>query len=136
MATTETNNPGDNMSTNLTTTEAVLDDRRARERARREYAAIAKRAGMTAAELTAAAREQGHATDATTTPAQWVAAARRVRCRCGRCAGTGQFVTMVLNGRPTGPGGICFRCEGKGYQTDADRRRNYGHDLHYMARAC
>lgn len=36
--------------------------------------------------------------------------------RCGRCAGTGEFITMVVNGRPTGPGGICFRCGGKGVQ--------------------
>lgn len=36
--------------------------------------------------------------------------------RCGRCAGTGQFITGMLNGKPVGPGGICFRCAGKGRQ--------------------
>src|SRR4051812_44928517 len=50
------------------------------------------------------------------------------RAKCRRCAGTGQFITRVENGVPTGPGGECFRCGGKGYQTVADRRRNYGHD--------
>lgn len=36
--------------------------------------------------------------------------------RCGRCAGTGEFITGLHNGVPTGPGGICFRCGGKGVQ--------------------
>lgn len=43
------------------------------------------------------------------------------------------FVTAVVNGKPTGPGGVCFRCQGKGYQTDEDRRRNWGYDQ-YAAR--
>ncbi len=47
---------------------------------------------------------------------------------CGRCAGTGAFVTYVLNGKPKGPGGDCFRCDGKGYHTRADRKRNWGYD--------
>lgn len=47
---------------------------------------------------------------------------------CRRCAGTGKFITGTLNGQPTGPGGICFRCGGKGVQTEADARRNYGYD--------
>lgn len=55
--------------------------------------------------------------------------------RCERCSGTGQFITMSLNGKPTGPGGICFRCEGKGYQTEADKRRNWGYDNHAAAAA-
>ncbi len=49
---------------------------------------------------------------------------------CGRCAGTGQFITYVENGKPRGPGGICFRCEGKGRHTQADRKRNIYHDMH------
>lgn len=49
---------------------------------------------------------------------------------CGRCAGTGQFITGMLNGKPTGPGGPCFRCGGKGYHTRDDRRRNDYHDTH------
>jgi hypothetical protein len=43
---------------------------------------------------------------------------------CRRCAGTGQFITGVTNDVPTGPGGDCFRCGGKGYQTPADQKRN------------
>lgn len=76
--------------------------------------------------------------------------------RCQRCAGTGQFITGTENGKPTGPGGICFRCEGKGVQTDCgaahhllvdaavkartrdagaccDTTRNDLYDTHYMS---
>ena len=49
---------------------------------------------------------------------------------CGRCAGTGQFITYVENGKPRGPGGICFRCAGKGRHDAADRKRNLYHDMH------
>jgi hypothetical protein len=53
---------------------------------------------------------------------------------CRRCATTGQFITYVENGVPKGPGGICFRCGGKGVHTLADRRRNLSHDRHAFAR--
>ncbi len=49
--------------------------------------------------------------------------------KCRRCAGTGQFITYVENGVPKGPGGICFRCGGKGVQTEDDQRRNWGYDM-------
>ncbi len=54
---------------------------------------------------------------------------------CGRCAQTGDFITGTLNGKPTGPGGPCFRCNGAGYHDQADRRRNHWHDIHAMAEA-
>ncbi len=54
---------------------------------------------------------------------------------CGRCALTGAFITYVENGIPKGPGGICFRCEGKGFHTWTDRKRNRYHDMHFMCRA-
>lgn len=63
------------------------------------------------------------------TPQDWVKYARRVSWHCKRCGGTGQFITMVMNGQPTGPGGICFRCGGKGYQTPSDAHRNYWHAM-------
>jgi hypothetical protein len=69
------------------------------------------------------------------TPRAWVAAAQRVAWPCKRCAGTGQYITRVENGRPTGPGGPCFRCDGKGRQTPTDAHRNHWHDQHYLARA-
>jgi hypothetical protein len=53
---------------------------------------------------------------------------------CGRCAHTGRFITYVENGIPKGPGGICFRCEGKGFHSRADRKRNHYHDLHAFCR--
>ena len=65
------------------------------------------------------------------TPADYLAAAERVALRCGRCAGTGAFVTRVENGVPKGPGGSCYRCAGKGVQTVEDAHRNNTHDRHY-----
>jgi len=52
--------------------------------------------------------------------------------RCKRCAGTGQFITYVENGVPKGPGGICYRCNGKGFQIQRDRNRNWGYDNFYQ----
>lgn len=49
---------------------------------------------------------------------------------CGRCGGTGRFVTGSVNGKLVGPGGICFRCSGKGTHTQNDRRRNDYFDTH------
>jgi hypothetical protein len=69
-------------------------------------------------------------------PRTWVQVARKVTFMCRRCAGTGAFITYVENGQPKGPGGICYRCEGKGVQHDGDVLRNIEHDKHYMARAC
>jgi len=68
------------------------------------------------------------------TPERCCAAAQIVTFMCRRCAGTGQFITMVENGQPKGPGGICFRCQGKGVQDDKDVRRNEYHDQHYCGR--
>jgi hypothetical protein len=48
--------------------------------------------------------------------------------KCGRCAATGRFVTMIENGKPKGPGGACFRCNGKGYHDLTDRKRNNYYD--------
>ena len=55
-----------------------------------------------------------------------------LRAVCRRCCGTGSFITRMENGVPKGPGGICYRCNGKGYQTEADGRRNYGYDNFYQ----
>jgi DnaJ-class molecular chaperone len=50
------------------------------------------------------------------------------KVKCGRCAGTGEFITRVENGKPTGPGGKCYRCNGKGHHTQDDRKRNNGYE--------
>lgn len=69
------------------------------------------------------------------TPTECIKALENLTCTCKRCAGTGQFITGVLNGQPTGPGGICFRCEGRGYQNLADARRNRAFDAFNVNRA-
>ena len=52
---------------------------------------------------------------------------------CHRCGGTGRFITRIENGKPVGPAGhSCFRCDGKGHHTQADRKRNYGHAMNYV----
>lgn len=73
------------------------------------------------------------------TAAEWIAAAEVVAAEvvvpCARCAGTGRFITYVENGIPKGPGGPCYRCEGKGKQTSADRMRNHWYDRAAFGRA-
>jgi len=45
-------------------------------------------------------------------------------CKNGTYFGAG----YVENGVFKGFTGTCFRCGGKGYQTESDRRRNWGYD--------
>jgi hypothetical protein len=66
------------------------------------------------------------------TPQRWVEVARATAVRCGRCAGTGMFITGMVNGQPVGNGGQCFRCRGKGKQTYADGKRNMAYDRHLI----
>lgn len=68
------------------------------------------------------------------TPENFLLVAKCVSIPCRRCAQTGRFITGSLNGQPTGPGGICYRCEGKGWQDDSDARRNYGADVNQIVR--
>jgi hypothetical protein len=67
-------------------------------------------------------------------PCDFVSAAKGLTFKCSRCAGTGAFITYVENGIPKGPGGECFRCQGKGYQTLKDAKRNAYHDAHFCPR--
>lgn len=48
------------------------------------------------------------------------------------CNGSGKFYSggAIVNGSFTGTIGICFRCEGKGWQSEADRKRNRYYDNH------
>ena len=71
-------------------------------------------------------REQTRA--AAETGAAWLRRARLVKVPCGRCACTGRFITRTVNGKPEGPGGDCFRCNGKGYQDTDDLYRNRAYD--------
>lgn len=98
--------------------------------ARAEYRQIRERSESRSFARFDAAVKEFLADIATPTPAQFVTAAKLARFFCGRCGGTGRFVTYVENGIPKGPGGACYRCQGKGTQNDADARRNYGADLH------
>ena len=59
------------------------------------------------------------------TPMDYVNAAKRFSCKCDKCNGTGAYGAL----RPGYRSGTCYRCAGKGKQTDADLRRNYGYDL-------
>ena len=68
------------------------------------------------------------------TSADAVICAKSVKIPCARCAGSGSFITGMLNGKPVGPGGECYRCNGKGWQNDQDARRNYGADIHAVVR--
>jgi len=65
------------------------------------------------------------------TPELWVRAAETVELPCRRCVSTGQYITGTLNGVPTGPGGPCFRCNGRGVQVAADGWRNLTYDTKY-----
>jgi len=57
------------------------------------------------------------------------------REKCDRCNGTGTAIWgAIVNGKPT-HSGTCYRCQGKGLQTEADKRRNYGYDCHAAVRA-
>jgi hypothetical protein len=53
----------------------------------------------------------------------WVWAAQQVEFGCPKCDTTGQYKSPVTNAY-----GMCFRCGGKGYQNDRDRRRNIAYD--------
>jgi DnaJ-class molecular chaperone len=103
------------------------------EKLRNLYKQIRRRSSArTAAEFDAAVKAllTNEGKDAPTAE-DFVSAAQRVRFPCRRCAGTGQFIYLVENGVPRGPGGICFRCGGRGWRTDKDERRNYVYDVHY-----
>jgi len=95
------------------------------QEAREEYKRIANRSGQTPEDFNHVVSQL---VEEDSSPEQWVAAAKRARFFCKRCAGTGSFITYIENGVPRGPGGACYRCGGKGSQNDADRRRNYGYD--------
>lgn len=55
---------------------------------------------------------------------------------CHKCGGTGIWYGhgYVLNGVFQGPSGKCYACEGKGVETDADQRRNWGYWQHHAIR--
>lgn len=49
---------------------------------------------------------------------------------CDGCGGSGIWYGRgyMENGVFRGPTGKCFRCDGKGHQTEADRKRNQNYD--------
>ena len=48
------------------------------------------------------------------------------KVQCWKCNGTGKFYAggAVVNGVYTGRVGPCYGCQGKGFQTPSDRKRN------------
>lgn len=67
-------------------------------------------------------------------PSGWVEAAECAVVRCGRCAGTGRYITHTENGKARGSGGVCFRCNGQGQQTAQDGHRNAAADRELIRR--
>lgn len=121
----------------MTTIAATKEEAYNKERDRRAYLAIRGRSHCEDRAMFDSLVKQALAKmigKKSPTSADAVMCARFVKIPCGRCAGSGQFVTGMLNGQPVGPGGICYRCDGKGWQNDADARRNYGADLHMVVR--
>lgn len=55
------------------------------------------------------------------------------RYPCDGCKGDGIYygAGRVENGKFIGFTGKCFRCGGKGYQTEADTKRNWGYDNYH-----
>ncbi len=52
--------------------------------------------------------------------------------KCWSCGGSGKYHGhgAVVNGKFTGYVGTCYRCNGKGWQTKADEKRNEYYDNH------
>lgn len=74
------------------------------------------------------AQEIARATNATRLQRGHTHESKRPECLyCGNCGGSGNYSWgAVVNGKVTHTG-TCFQCAGKGYQDDADQRRNYGY---------
>ena len=69
-----------------------------------------------------------------TTPIEWIEALKGITVKCTRCACGTYYWGGTVNGIPRFSG-ECFRCDGKGYQTMSDFRRNRGYDKHAISRA-
>lgn len=58
----------------------------------------------------------------------WLDRVKRAKCECAHGVYYGRG--YVENGVFKGQTGTCFRCGGKGYQTNRDRKRNRYYDSH------
>ena len=108
------------------------------EQYRAEYRRIRDRADVhSPADFDRAVRMTLGERAATATPAEWVAAAKVAPFSCNRCGGTGVYAKSwdLIQGTPRGFSGVCYRCRGRGYQTDLDSQRNYAADLRAMREA-
>lgn len=65
---------------------------------------------------------QGEIAEAT----EWLDRVERSKCECSHGIYYGRG--YVENGVFKGFKGTCFRCGGKGFQTNGDRKRNWGYD--------
>lgn len=64
-----------------------------------------------------------------------VSIAASTKVTCTHCGGTGVYKWGAsVNGVMT-HSGPCYQCEGKGYQTDADQRRNWGYQNYAIGQA-
>lgn len=58
-----------------------------------------------------------------------------IRERCWRCRGTGIYQWgAVVNGKCT-HSGACYQCQGKGWQSDDDKRRNAAYMRYAIVRS-
>ena len=101
---------------------------------RDEYRAVMSRSGLEAGEFNASvALVLGKAEITAPTADQYLQAAKLVETACVCTDGKYYSGGSVVNGEYTGRIGTCYRCNGKSYQTDADRRRNYGYDARHRS---
>ena len=68
-------------------------------------------------------------------PVEHIRAIKSVRCACSKCGGSGQYAWGGSNNGRARFQGVCFQCEGKGYQTHDDFARNRAHANHSIRRA-
>jgi hypothetical protein len=64
------------------------------------------------------------------TPKMWVEAAEQAVTMCDACNATGVYRWGGSTNGKSAHSGPCFRCESKGYQNQADYRRNRFYDMH------
>lgn len=103
------------------------------ESLRTEYAAIRARAYVSSSEFDGEVKARLGSDTSTATPAAWVRAASEVDFPCDSCERDGIWPGAEMSGNQNT---TCYRCGGKGTQTDRDRQRNIPYERRADARTC